>query len=92
MFSKLRTSLEEAVAIENRTRAASRESRYTVVDVKSIRSQFGASQQEFATALGITTDTLDSWESKQKHPTGLFAMMLVTIRDNPNYYKALVSS
>lgn len=62
-----------------------------MVEVKSIRLQLGASQQEFATALGIGVDTLESWEVKSRHPTGLSAKVLATIRDNPEFYRALAS-
>lgn len=58
---------------------------------ESIRSLLGASQQEFAAGLGISVDTIKSWEIKSTNPTGLAAKVLATIRDNPEYFEKLAS-
>ena len=42
-----------------------------------------------AKALGTSVDTIKSWESKRRNPTGLAAKVLNVIRENPAFYKAL---
>lgn len=78
MYKELKASLEEANAIKNGEKNASRESRYEVVDVESIRLQIGASQKEFAAGLGVSVDTIKSWEIKSANPTGMAAKVLAT--------------
>lgn len=91
MFKELKASLEEANAIEKGEKNASRDSRYEVVDVESIRSQLGVSQEEFAAGLGISVDTIKSWEIKSANPTGMAAKVLATLWDNPEYFENLAS-
>ena len=91
IFEGLKASLEEAVEIQNEKQPASRVAQYEVTDVKAIRSQLQVSQQEFAAALGTSVDTIKSWESKRRNPTGMAAKVLATIRDNPEYYSQFAS-
>lgn len=90
-FNGLKESLEEAVEIRAGRRAASRSTSFEVTDVKAIRSQLGVSQIEFAVALGMSIDTVKSWESKRRNPTGLAAKVLAIIKDDPEYFKVLAS-
>lgn len=90
-FNELKTSLEEAVDIEQGKSDATRVTRYEVVDIKTIREQLNVSQREFAEALGTSIDTVKSWEGKRRNPTGLTAKVLSTIRDNPDFYRELAS-
>lgn len=89
VFNELKASLEEAVEIKQGRREAARVTRYDVADVKAIRMHLGVSQQEFATALGTSVDTIKSWEQKRRNPTGLAAKVLATIYDDPTFYKAI---
>lgn len=89
IFNELKSSLEEAVEIQNGRKAASRVTRYEVADVRAIREQLNITQSEMAKALGTSVDTIKSWESKRRNPTGLAAKVLNVIRDNPAFYKAL---
>lgn len=88
-FDELKTSLEEAVDIEQGRKEPGRTSRYEVVDIKAIRQQLNVSQSEFAEALGTSVDTVKSWEGKRRNPTGLTAKVLSTIKDNPDFYQEL---
>lgn len=90
MFSELKSSLEEAIDIKENQKSA-RVTRYEISDVKAIRAQLSVSQQEFAQALGTSVDTVKSWESKRRNPTGLAAKVLATIQDDPNVYKLLAT-
>ncbi|WP_028114992.1 NadS family protein [Ferrimonas kyonanensis] len=91
IFNELKASLEEAVEIKQGRQEAARVTRYDVADVKAIRTYLGASQQEFADALGTSVDTIKSWERKRRNPTGLAAKVLATIQDDPTVYRAIAA-
>ena len=88
-FDELKASLEEAVEIKDGNKAPARATRYEVADVRAIREQLNITQSEMAKALGTSVDTIKSWESKRRNPTGLAAKVLNVIRENPAFYKAL---
>lgn len=89
IFNELKSSLDEAVDIHQGRKAASRITRFEIADVKSIRDSLQVSQAEFAKALGTSVDTIKSWESRRRNPTGLAAKVLATIQDNPRFYQEL---
>lgn len=89
MFDDLKSSLEEAVEISKGNAEASRQVNYKIADVKAIRNQLQVSQVDFAQALGTSVDTVKSWESKRRNPTGLAAKVLLTIEEEPTLYHAL---
>ncbi|QWA10545.1 helix-turn-helix domain-containing protein [Sodalis ligni] len=88
-FDDLKASLEEAVEIKNGVKAPARVTSYEVADVKAIREQLNVSQGEMAKVLGTSIDTIKSWETKRRNPTGLAAKVLATIRDNPAFFREL---
>ncbi|WP_191603711.1 NadS family protein [Marinomonas algicola] len=63
--------------------------RFEIAYVKPIRDSLQVSQAEFAKALGTSVDTIKSWESRRRNPTGLAAKVLATIQDNPHFYTEL---
>jgi putative transcriptional regulator len=89
LFNELKSSLEEAVEIHQGRKKASHITRFEIADVKSIRDSLQVSQAEFAKALGTSVDTIKSWESRRRNPTGLAAKVLATIQDNPKFYQEL---
>tara|TARA_R110001606_G_scaffold385104_1_gene548417 strand:+ start:1999 stop:2283 length:285 start_codon:yes stop_codon:yes gene_type:complete len=89
LFKELKSSLEEAAEIHQGRKAASRITRVEIADVKSIRDSLQVSQAEFAKALGTSVDTIKSWESRRRNPTGLAAKVLATIQDNSEFYQEL---
>ena len=91
LFNELKASLEEAVAIQQLRQPAARVTRYEVADVKAIRAALNVSQQEMAEALGTSVDTIKSWESRRRNPTGLAAKVLATIADNPSLFRELAA-
>ena len=91
IFDELQTSLQEAVTIKQGKAQASRVTRHEVADVKAIRAKLHVSQAEFADAIGTSIDTIRSWESKRRNPTGLAAKVLATIQDNPALFDELAS-
>lgn len=90
-FDELKTSLEEAVEIKNGVKAPARVTRYEIADVKAIREQLNVSQVEMAKALGTSVDTIKSWESRRRNPTGLAAKVLAAIQANPAFFYALAA-
>ncbi|MFY9995134.1 MAG: NadS family protein [Leclercia sp.] len=90
-FDELKASLEEAVEIKNGVKAPARVTRYEIADVKAIREQLNVSQAEMAKALGTSVDTIKSWESRRRNPTGLAAKVLAAIQANPAFFYALAA-
>ncbi|WP_337014852.1 NadS family protein [Leclercia sp. AS011] len=90
-FDELKTSLEEAVEIKSGKKAPARMTRYEIADVKAIREQLNVSQAEMAKALGTSVDTIKSWESRRRNPTGLAAKVLATIQANPAFFYELAA-
>lgn len=89
IFNELKDSLTEAVDIKQGRKSASRVTRYEVADVKALRERLAITQAQLAQALGTSVDTIKSWESKRRNPTGLAAKVLATIQDNPEFYRQL---
>lgn len=90
-FDDLKTSLEEAVDIKNGIKAPANVTRYEIADVRAIREQLNVSQAEMAKALGTSVDTIKSWETKRRNPTGLAAKVLATIQANPAFFRELAA-
>ena len=90
-FDDLKASLEEAVDIKNGVQSPAHVTRYEIADVKAIREELNVSQSEMAKALGTSVDTIKSWESGRRNPTGLAAKVLATIRDNPAFFQELAA-
>ena len=90
-FDELKASLEEAVEIKNGVREPARVTRYELADVKAIRAQLNVSQSEMAKVLGTSLDTIKSWETGRRYPTGLAAKVLATIQANPKFFQELAA-
>jgi putative transcriptional regulator len=90
-FDELKASLEEAVEIKNGTKAPTRVTRYELADVKAIREKLNVTQSEMAKVLGTSLDTIRSWETGRRNPTGLAAKVLATIQANPKFFDELAA-
>jgi len=90
-FDELKASLEEAVEIKKGNIEPARVTRYELADVKAIRMQLNVSQSEMAQVLGTSLDTIKSWETGRRNPTGLAAKVLSAIQANPNLFHELAS-
>ena len=92
IFNELQASLEEAVEIQHGSKEPFRVTRYDIADVKAIREDLlKVTQAEFAATMGVSIDTIKSWESKRRNPAGLAAKVLATIQEDPKIYAALAS-
>lgn len=85
LFNDLLASANEMIAIENgeTTPEAEHTHSYNVVDVKAIREALGKSRDEFALIVGTSSETIKSWETKRRNPTGPAQKLLRLIQSNP---------
>ena len=90
-FDELKASLEEAVEIKNGTKAPARVTRYELADVRAIRENLNITQSEMAKVLGTSLDTIKSWETGRRNPTGLAAKVLATTKANPKFFDELAA-
>lgn len=60
-----------------------------MTNVKALRERLAITQAQLAQALGTSVDTIKSWESKRRNPTGFAAKVLAMIQDNPEFYRQL---
>ncbi|MCW8328489.1 helix-turn-helix domain-containing protein [Photobacterium sp. SDRW27] len=57
-------------------------------DIKAIRLRLKVNQHEFAEALGLSLETIKSWEQGRRNPTGLAQKVLKLIdKDLELYYR-----
>lgn len=58
------------------------------IDIKSIRLRLKVNQNEFSDALGLSLETIKSWEQGRRNPTGLANKVLKLIdKDLELYYR-----
>lgn len=89
LFDELKASLQEAVEIKNGAKEPARATRYELADVKAIRNKLNITQSEMAKALGISIETIKSWETGRRNPTGLAAKVLAIIQADPSFFDEL---
>ena len=82
-FSSIKQGLEEALefAKGNTSKAVIHE--FTAVDVKDLRAKVGMSQNEFASAFGISVATLRHWERGDRSPQGPALVLLNVVAKEP---------
>ena len=49
----------------------------------------GVTQAEFAKTLGVSLESVKSWEIGRRHPSGLAARVLSAMHESPNLYYLL---
>lgn len=82
-FSSIKQGLEEALEFSkgNASKAVIHE--FTSVDVKDLRAKVGMSQNEFASAFGISVATLRHWERGDRTPQGPALVLLNVVAKEP---------
>ncbi|WP_409523157.1 NadS family protein [Nitrincola sp. MINF-07-Sa-05] len=85
LFSDLLASAEEMVAIEkgDLLPADSAVHHFSTPDVKKIREVSGKSRQEFARIIGASIESVKSWETKRRNPSGPTKKLLTLIEADP---------
>jgi putative transcriptional regulator len=82
-YESIKKGLDEAIehAKGKKTKAIVHE--FNAVDVKNIRSSIGMSQNEFASAFGISVSTLRHWERGDRTPHGPALVLLNVVAKEP---------
>ncbi len=56
---------------------------WAMVNVKQLRKSTNTTQSQFAQLLGVGVDTVKSWESGRRYPSGSAAKLLTLLSKNP---------
>lgn len=94
VFESIMTGLNEAVEYEKGNLTAKKTTltveplpEITAEEIKSIRKEIGLTQAMFATVIGVSTKTVEAWESGTNRPIGPARRMLSLIRFYPDILK-----
>ena len=82
-YDSIKQGLEEAAEFANGKPCAAVVHRFSPVDVKKIRSRMGMTQNEFASAFGISVSTLRHWERGDRVPQGPALVLLNVVAREP---------
>jgi len=79
----IRNGLEEAVAYSEGKCPEAVVHEFSPIDVKNVRAKMGMSQNEFASAFGISVSTLRHWERGDRVPQGPALVLLNVVEKEP---------
>ena len=82
-FDSIKQGLEEARRVFKRQKTKAVVHKFGPVDVKNIRAKIGMSQNEFASAFGISVSTLRHWERGDRTPQGPALVLLNVVAKEP---------
>jgi len=82
-FNSIKQGLDEALAFSKGKKGKATVHKFSSVDVKNIRHQVGMSQNEFASAFGISVSTLRHWERGDRTPQGPALVLLNVVAKEP---------
>ena len=82
-YDSIKQGLDEALSFSTgkKTKAVGHE--FKPLDVKNIRAKVGMSQNEFASAFGISVSTLRHWERGDRTPNGPALVLLNVVAKEP---------
>jgi len=83
LFAELLNSVKQGADVVKGKKKPSREYRFDLPDVKSIRNKYGLSQTKFAKMLGISPGTLRNWEQGRRKPEGPARILLFVADKHP---------
>ena len=83
VYDSIKTGLEEAVGFSEGKVSQAVVHKVSPVDVKNIRADVGMSQREFASAFGISVNTLRHWERGDRYPNGPALVLLNVLSKEP---------
>ncbi len=81
--NSIRKGLEEAVAYSESKCPEAVVHEFSPIDVKNVRAKMGMSQNEFASAFGISVSTLRHWERGDRVPQGPALVLLNVVEKEP---------
>ncbi len=82
-FDSIKQGLDEALEFSKGRKGKAVIHEFTPVDVKNIRAKIGMSQNEFASAFGISVSTLRHWERGDRTPHGPALVLLNVVAKEP---------
>lgn len=82
-FSSIKQGLTEAVEFSGGKPGKAVVHEFGPLDVKKIRAKVGMSQNEFASAFGISVSTLRHWERGDRSPQGPALVLLNVVAKEP---------
>jgi putative transcriptional regulator len=91
-FEELLESVRQGGAILRGEKKASRSVSVDDPDVAKIRGEYGLSQEQFASLLGISVRTLQNWEQGRREPHGPAKVLLRVAARHPEAVLDTVSS
>jgi len=91
-FNSIKQGLDEAVEFSKGKKGKAVVHKFNPVDVKNIRAKIGMSQNEFASAFGISVSTLRHWERGDRTPHGPALVLLNVVAKEPNAVLKALSS
>lgn len=83
-FNSIKQGLDEALEFSKGKKGKAIVHEFSPVDVKNIRAKIGMSQNEFASAFGISVSTLRHWERGDRTPNGPALVLLNVVSKEPN--------
>lgn len=83
IFSSIKQGIEEALEFSKGNVGKAVIHEFTAVDVKDLRAKVGMSQNEFASAFGISVATLRHWERGDRTPQGPALVLLNVVAKEP---------
>ena len=87
VYESIRKGLEEAVAFAQGRKNGTRIHRVPIVDIRVLRLRMGVSQDEFATAFGVSLATLRRWEKGEQSPRGPALVLLQLLQKEPQTFQ-----
>ena len=82
-FDSIKQGLGEALEFSKGKKGKAIVHEFTPMDVKGIRAKVGMSQNEFASAFGISVSTLRHWERGDRTPHGPALVLLNVVSKEP---------
>lgn len=82
-FASIKQGLTEAIEFSEGKPGKAVVHKFNSVDVKNIRTKIGMSQNEFASAFGISVSTLRHWERGDRVPQGPALVLLNVVAKEP---------
>ncbi len=83
-FNSIKQGLDEALEFSKGKKSKAIVHEFSPLDVKNIRAKIGMSQNEFASAFGISVSTLRHWERGDRTPHGPALVLLNVVSKEPN--------
>ena len=83
-FESIKQGIDEALAFSKGNVGKAVVHECTSLDVKNIRANVGMTQNEFASAFGISVSTLRHWERGDRRPRGPALVLLNVVAKEPH--------